>query len=97
MDLPTDWPMYCRDIEQLCDSIGNPKLPTQQTGEHNALQDAIWTKVVYDFLLERIEIPANELERNSTGRRLVYNKESRRIETDPPSNVSIIPDASALG
>lgn len=97
MDLPKSFPRYCRDVKQLCDSLGNPQLPTQQTGEHNALQDAIWCKVAFDFLWERIEIPANELERNSTGRRLVYNKESRRIETDPPSNVSIIPDASALG
>jgi hypothetical protein len=52
MSLPTGWPKYTRDVKQLCDSLGNPKLPEQDQGEHHALADAIWTKQAYEFLLE---------------------------------------------
>jgi len=52
IDLPKGWPMYTRDIKQLCDSLGNPKLPEQDTSsEHNALFDARWTKEAYEFLI----------------------------------------------
>ena len=51
MNLPKDWPMYCRDIKQLCDDMGNPKLPDQEN-EHNALDDAKWNKAAYEFLKE---------------------------------------------
>ena len=53
MDLPKDWPMYCRDIKQLCDDKGNPPLPEQGKGEHHALADARWNKVAWDFLQGR--------------------------------------------
>lgn len=53
MDLPKGWPMYCRDIKQLCDSLGNPKLPEQGKGEHHALADARWNRAVYEFLASR--------------------------------------------
>lgn len=53
IDLPKGFPMYCRDIKQLCDSLGNPKLPEQGSSEHDALEDARWNKVAHDFLLER--------------------------------------------
>ena len=53
MDLPKGWPMYCCDLKQLCDSIGNPPLPKQNSTEHNALADARWNKEVYDFLVTR--------------------------------------------
>ena len=49
MDLPKGWPMYCRDVKQLCVSVGNPKLPPQ-TGEHHALADARWTRAAWEFL-----------------------------------------------
>lgn len=52
MDLPKGWPMYTRDIKQLCDSLGNPKLPEQGKGEHHALADARWNKQAYEFLLK---------------------------------------------
>jgi hypothetical protein len=52
IDLPKGWPMYCRDIKQMCDSVGNPKLPDQKSKEHNALFDALWNKLAYDFLSE---------------------------------------------
>lgn len=51
MELPTDWPMYTCDIKQLCDSLGNPKLPEQGKGEHNALADAKWNKTAFEFLM----------------------------------------------
>lgn len=56
MDLPEGFPMYCRDIKQECDRLGNPKLPEQGKGEHNALDDARWNKKAYEFLAQ---LPAN--------------------------------------
>lgn len=50
MDLPKGFPMYCRDIKQLCDDKGTPDLPEQGKGEHNALADAIWNRAAYEFL-----------------------------------------------
>lgn len=50
MELPKTWPMYCRDIKQLCDDKGNPKLPEQGKGEHHALADARWNKIAWEFL-----------------------------------------------
>lgn len=50
MDLPASFPMYCRDIKQWCDYLGNPKLPKQQEGEHDALADAKWNKQAWEFL-----------------------------------------------
>jgi hypothetical protein len=60
MQLPKGWPMYCRDVKQLCDSRGNPKLPEQKSQEHNALADAIWTKEAWEFLSQsQNAMPAN--------------------------------------
>jgi hypothetical protein len=50
MDLPKGFPMYCRDIKQWCDMLGNPKLPEQGKGKHNALADAHWNKRAWEFL-----------------------------------------------
>jgi hypothetical protein len=50
MDLPKGWPMYCRDVKQLCDDVGNPSLPVQGKGEHHALADARWTREAWNFL-----------------------------------------------
>jgi hypothetical protein len=50
VDLPKGWPMYCRDVKQLCDDLGNPKLPEQGKGEHHALADAKWTREAWEFL-----------------------------------------------
>ena len=41
MDLPKGWPMFCRDIKQECNRLGNPSLPVQGKSEHNALADAL--------------------------------------------------------
>lgn len=53
MQLPEGWPMYCRDLKQLVDSVGNPKLPKQITAEHHALADALWTREAWLWLHER--------------------------------------------
>jgi hypothetical protein len=42
--------MYCNDIKQFAKNVGNPKLPEQGKGEHNAVADASWNKVAYEFL-----------------------------------------------
>lgn len=49
-DLPKNFPVYCRDIKQLCDSLGNPRLPPSGKGEHHALADARWNKTAFEFL-----------------------------------------------
>lgn len=53
MHLPTNWPMMVLDVKQLCLSMGDPQLPQQKTPEHHALNDALWTKEAYDFLMTR--------------------------------------------
>ncbi len=50
VDLPKGWPMYCLDIKQLCNSLGNPQLPAQSSVEHNALNDARWNRDAWGFL-----------------------------------------------
>jgi len=50
IDLPKDYPMYCRDIKQMCADVGNPKLPKQIDTEHHALADAKWIKAMYELL-----------------------------------------------
>lgn len=50
VDLPLEWPMYCRDIKQWADSLGNPPLPKQAEGEHDALADARHHKAMWEFL-----------------------------------------------
>lgn len=64
MQLPEGWPMYCRDVKQLCDSVGNPKLPRQAGAEHHALADARWTKQAWEFLAPLATV------RESNGRRV---------------------------
>jgi hypothetical protein len=50
IDLPKDWPMYCRDVKQFCDDLNNPKLPEQDGAEHHALADARWARTAWEFL-----------------------------------------------
>ncbi len=50
LDLPKGWPMYCRDIKQRCAERGDPQLPKQDSTEHNALNDARWNKLAWEFL-----------------------------------------------
>ena len=50
IDLPKDFPMFCRDVKQFAVDKGNPTLPEQTGWEHNALMDARWTKFAHEFL-----------------------------------------------
>jgi 3' exoribonuclease, RNase T-like len=50
VDLPKNFPMYCRDLKQLLDDKGNPKIHFRPTIEHNALADAAWAMGVFDWL-----------------------------------------------
>ena len=53
-NLPKGWPMYCRDLKQIADDIGNPKI-AEPEGEHNVLVDACWNEKFYHFLLSAIK------------------------------------------
>lgn len=51
IDLPKGWPMYCRDLKQLADSLDKPRFDGPK-GEHNALADARWNMEFYNYLME---------------------------------------------
>lgn len=52
MDLPEGFPMYVRDVKQLCDMLGNSKLAEQPEHEkHHALNDALWTRDAWFHLM----------------------------------------------
>jgi len=57
-DLPKHFPMYCRDIAQLADFLGNPELPQLAGIEHRALDDALDIKAKYEFLISFQEVQA---------------------------------------
>lgn len=54
MELPKGFPKYCNDIKQLCNNLGNPKLPQMEGQDHNALDDAKHHKKCYEFLMKLI-------------------------------------------
>lgn len=49
--LPDDIPMYTNDLKQECVRLGDPQVPEQHRGQHNALEDARHNRVIHDFLL----------------------------------------------
>lgn len=57
VDLPKGWPKFCRDVIQLCKAMGNPPLPRQESGAHNALADARHVRVMHQFLLAKAKEP----------------------------------------
>lgn len=52
MDLPVSWPMLALDVKQFCMELGDPRLPSQSSTEHHALNDARWTRDAYYWLLQ---------------------------------------------
>lgn len=50
IDLPNGIPMWTADLQQEARRLGNPRLPEQKSGEHNALQDAWHNQTVRRFL-----------------------------------------------
>lgn len=55
--LPTGLPMLTKDIKQECDRLGDPQLPEQPDGEHNALADARHNKTRFEYLAALRDIP----------------------------------------
>lgn len=57
IDLPSHWPMFCRDLKQLVNSIELPSLKDSMffpanIQEHNALADAEWAANVYNTIMK---------------------------------------------
>lgn len=52
MDLPSGYPMYCRDLKQLMDER-SLSCPAQSSDEHHALNDARWVR---DAVLHYLEV-----------------------------------------
>jgi hypothetical protein len=48
--LPDGIPMYTNDLKQECNRLGNPRVPQQKAGQHNALEDARHNVEIYRFL-----------------------------------------------
>jgi hypothetical protein len=55
IDLPDGVPMWTDDIKSLHKRAGYPELPKQPTGHHNALDDARWNVVRYNYLMEVLD------------------------------------------
>ena len=50
IDLPDGIPMFTCDLKQECVRLGDPRVPEQQDGVHNALADARHNRVIAKFL-----------------------------------------------
>lgn len=50
IDLPDGVPMFTHDLKSLMVSLGNPWVPEQSDGAHNALADAVWNWETYEYL-----------------------------------------------
>ncbi|OPG13682.1 3'-5' exoribonuclease [Microbispora sp. GKU 823] len=51
IDLPNGVPMFTCDLMQEVSRLGNPRLPEQAEGEHNALADARHNRLIGEFLI----------------------------------------------
>lgn len=54
VDLPKSFPMFTSDLKQLHKQAGRPEMPRQPEGLHNALDDARFNVVRYNFLMEKL-------------------------------------------
>lgn len=52
IDLPEGMPMWTHDLMQEAERHGNPRMPEQPDGQHNALADARWVKHRFEWLQE---------------------------------------------
>ena len=55
LDIPSNWPKYCRDLKQLADDL-NLRLPPKPAVEHHALADARWVKDSFDFCISQRKV-----------------------------------------
>lgn len=53
MELPKCFPMFCNDLKQLADQLGDIRLPKPSVEIHHALSDAEWIKESYAFLMSK--------------------------------------------
>lgn len=53
IELPKGFPMYCRDIKQWSDELGDIRIPKPEDEIHHALVDAEWVKYAYDYLNQK--------------------------------------------
>lgn len=51
--MPEDIPRWHHELESMIKLVGNPPMPVQRGGEHNALEDAKFNKLMHDSLIER--------------------------------------------
>jgi hypothetical protein len=51
MDVPAHWPKHVMDLQQLRVVIGVPKLPDQTTTQHHALNDALWNRDAWKYVM----------------------------------------------
>jgi len=68
IELPKGFPMYCIDLKQMMDDVGacksDPNFPYQdKRTEHNALEDARWNMMLYNYLTEKY-YPRGPLDKN---------------------------------
>lgn len=52
INLPDGLPMFTCDLKQEAERLGNPRVPEQESGQHNALEDARHNRVIDRFLAE---------------------------------------------
>lgn len=57
VQLPKGFPMYCRDIKQWADMLGDIRIPAADGSNHNALDDAKWACSAYHYLTEFAQTP----------------------------------------
>lgn len=53
IDIPIRWPMFCRDLKQSLDLLGDPDVPKQTSNEHDALADASWVKETFERYVDQ--------------------------------------------
>ena len=52
VQLPKGVPMWTNDLKQEAERLGNPRVPEQESGEHDALADARHSRDIARFLGE---------------------------------------------
>tara|TARA_Y100000780_G_C13690927_1_gene419544 strand:+ start:1525 stop:1980 length:456 start_codon:yes stop_codon:yes gene_type:complete len=53
IDVPLDWPNNCYDIVQLQEEKNNFRSLPQEGNQHNALDDAKWNKLTWEYLQDK--------------------------------------------
>ena len=91
IDLPKGFPMYCKDLKQWIDDLGNPLIPESiDTGHHHALLDAVWVKNVYVWLQDQILLEKLPYHPEFVASRMYVNKPNKfNISINSGTNLHI--------